>query len=79
MDEREELQVATAKMQASLEVARGLQAKLETERQAIERVRRSQRLWWLAVFLLGVGAGFLIAEWIIDPITIIVPSGGIDV
>lgn len=65
-------------MKARLAEVRDLQARLERDRRSIERVRQNQRFWWLAVFLLGVGAGFLLAELLIDPVTIIVPSGGIE-
>ncbi|MDP5052569.1 MAG: hypothetical protein NWP69_02155 [Congregibacter sp.] len=53
---------------------------LEQERKVIARIRQVQRVWWVAVFLLGAACGFALSEWIIDPVTIVFPeSGGIRV
>jgi len=45
---------------------------LEREKAALRRVRMLQRIWWPALIALGFALGFAVAEWIIDPVTIIV-------
>jgi len=47
-------------------------AALEREKAALRRVRMLQRIWWPALIALGFALGFAVAEWIIDPVTIIV-------
>lgn len=48
----------------------------------IARFKRQQSLHWLwlfAIFALGAGFGFLLAEWLIDPVTVLPGCGGIKV
>jgi hypothetical protein len=66
-------------MEASMAEIRRVQALLEAERAQVRRVRRIQKLWWWAVFLLGAAFGFMLAEKFIDPVTILLPPTGIDV
>lgn len=48
----------------------------EKELRAITQIRRLQRVWWIAIFLLGAAFGFLVAEVLLDPVKIIVQAGG---
>ena len=57
-------------LQRELEAQRAV---LAAEKRALHRVRRLQRLWWPALLALGFALGYAAAEWIIDPVTIIVP------
>ncbi|WOJ93691.1 hypothetical protein R0135_00645 [Congregibacter variabilis] len=77
MDEREQLIAAQDRLDAMMVEARRTQQLLENERAAIRRSKRIQKVWWLAVFLLGVALGFAVAEMLIDPVTIFVPTDGI--
>jgi hypothetical protein len=79
MDAHDELTAARERMDATVAETRKLKLLLEAERAQIKRVRRMQKLWWWAVFLLGIGVGFMIAEKIIDPVTILLPPTGIEV
>ncbi|WP_439100238.1 hypothetical protein [Congregibacter sp.] len=48
----------------------------------LARIKRKQRIhhaYTLAVLLLGIMAGFVIAQWYIDPVTVIPPCGGMQV
>ena len=54
---------------------------VELDRQ-IRRLKRMQAfnyLWLAALFAVGVGVGFAVAEAIIDPVTVITHCGGIEV
>ncbi|EAQ97858.1 hypothetical protein KT71_14874 [Congregibacter litoralis KT71] len=79
MDEREQLRAAQGRLDEMMVEARKTQQLLEDERAAIRRARRLQRVWWLAILLLGIAIGFAVAELFIDPVTILVPTTGIDV
>jgi hypothetical protein len=70
---------ARERMEASMAETRRVKALLEAERTRVRRVRRIQKLWWWAVFLLGAAFGFMLAEKLIDPVTILLPPTGIDV
>ena len=53
-----------------------MQASNEAYKRELEKIRRTakvQRLWWFAVFLLGAGLGFAVAEMLIDPVSVYVP------
>lgn len=77
MDEHDKLIAATAKMETSLERVRVLRAEVEKDREAIAKYRRTERLLWLGVFVLGVGVGWIVAAWLLDPVTVIVAGGGV--
>lgn len=56
------------------------QDKLDELDRQIRLLRRSRRLnnvWLLALFAVGVGVGFAIAEALIDPVTVITSCDGI--
>lgn len=78
MDRDAELIEATRRTGETLAETKALKEKLEKERESIHKVRRAQRIWWIAVFLAGFGVGYFVAEMLIDPVTIFLPSGGID-
>jgi hypothetical protein len=79
MDEHSEFNAGRERMDATAAETLKLKALLQAERAQIKRVRRMQKLWWWAVFLLGIGVGFMIAEKLIDPVTILLPPTGIEV
>ncbi|MFT6770392.1 hypothetical protein [Congregibacter sp.] len=79
MDEHEQLTAAQDRLDAMLVEARRTQLLVENERAAIRRAKRIQNVWWVAVFLMGAALGFAIAEILIDPVTIFVPTTGIEV
>lgn len=79
MDDYQQLRAAQDRLDAMTVEARNTQQLLESERVAIRRARRIQKVWWFAVFLMGVALGFAVAEMLIDPVTIVVPTTGIEV
>lgn len=79
MDEHTTDPALRERMEASMAETRRVKALLEAERAQLRRVRRIQKLWWWAVFLLGAAVGFVLAEKLIDPVTILLPPTGIDV
>jgi hypothetical protein len=52
-------------------------AELDRQIRLLQRSRRFNNLWLLAIFAIGVGVGFAVAEAFIDPVTVITSCGGI--
>lgn len=65
------------------DLSTGIDISVEHEHSGSDRVARRKRqqrvhlAYTLAVFLLGVGIGYVIAHWVIDPVTVIPGPGGI--
>lgn len=66
---------APASLDAAQSELRQQWHQLEVERSRLRRQRQAQRVWWAALLALGFALGYATAEWIIDPVTIIVPEG----
>ena len=57
-----------------------LKREYERKLSLVKRTAATQRIWWIAVLLLGAALGYAIAEMTIAPVTVIVPPcGGIEV
>lgn len=69
----------TQSLQEELQALRATQAECDARIKKLHRARAAQNTWWLMVLLVGMAVGFALAEWLIDPVTILPACGGVEV